>query len=152
MYSLFQLLQSSTLTWFFFIFSNSLIKFILCSFVLLSSSISILLWMLWALPGQLFISVSLVVFSGLFLVHSFGTNSSVFSFCLALSVSVYLREKLSLLVLKAVPCMGASLCSLWMLSGSAGKAESGASMDHLFPQGMQAAITLVRGGAGDERG
>ena len=45
--------------------------------------------------------------------------------------------------------MGVSLCSLHVPSGFGGKAESEVSMGHIFSWGVQAAITLVRGRAGD---
>ena len=77
--------------WFFFIFSNSLLKFSLCSSILFPNSISILITnALKSLTGKLFISV-LLFFQGFSLALSIEASSSVFSFYLTFSVPLMLR-------------------------------------------------------------
>ena len=91
---LFQLLFSSVLTSSFFIFSSSLLKFLLCSSILYPNSVSILIVnALSSLCGQLFISV-LLFFQGFSFDLSIETNSPVFSFCLYFSVSMKLGERI----------------------------------------------------------
>lgn len=46
--------------------------------------------------------------------------------------------------------MGASLFGLCVPSGFGGRTESEVTLGHMFPQGVLAVMTLVRGGAGDE--
>ena len=104
MYFLFQVLNSSALTGSSFIFSSSLLKFSLCSPILLPSSVSILFTIaLNCLSGKLFICF-IRFFSGVFSC-SFETYSSFFSFCLTFSVSLKLGETVAYPGLE-----GVSLC------------------------------------------
>ena len=57
-------------------------------------------------------------------------------------------KQLPILVLKGCPFVGASLYSLRVPSGFGGRAGSDVNMSLIFPQGVLAAIILVRGGAG----
>ena len=47
------------------------------------------------------------------------------------------------------PCLEVSLCSLLVPIGFGETSECEVCMDHVFPQSVLAAVTLVRGGAGD---
>ena len=83
--------------------------------------------------GKLFISISLVdFFSGVFLIVSFETNSSVFSFCFTFSVSMELGEKLSWFVLTVV-----SLCGCIFVQSvcpeALGQSWSWGGQGHPFP-------------------
>ena len=81
--------------WFFFILFSSLLICPLCSPILFPSSVNILITnTLNYSSGKLFISVSLVVFSGFFffLVLSIETTFTVFLFCLTFSVFMKLSE------------------------------------------------------------
>ena len=60
-----------------------------------------------------------------------------------------LGEILPILILNQYPYVEASLHSLCVPSGFVWRAGSDISMNHVFPQGMLAAIALVGGGAGD---
>ena len=104
--------------------------------------------MLWTLSVKLFISVSLVVFSVfIFLFFSFETNSSLFSFCLTLSVSMVLGETVTCSSLE-----GVSLCwSLLVSSDFGGRAGSQVNMGHFFPQGVLIHI-LFWGSGVEDRG
>ena len=103
----FLLLYYSALTCSFFIFSSFLLKFSLCSSIFSQVQLSFLWLMLWTLTGKLFISITL----GCFLVLSFETYPSVFSFfenlCLyEIRWNSYLSQSWRSI------CMGASLCNL----------------------------------------
>ena len=80
--------------WFFFIFSNSLLE--ISSFLLCSSFFSQVLWAsLWLLPWTIYwvgcLCLLYLVLLGFCLVLSFGTYSSVASFCLfSVFISMYL--------------------------------------------------------------
>ena len=72
-------LYSSTLS-LFYIFSNSLLNFSLCSSILLSSLSIFMIFTLNSLLGRLFISTSFSSSSGILSFSLFGTYSSVSSF------------------------------------------------------------------------
>ena len=73
-----------------FIFSNSLLKFSLCSPILLPSSLSIFMTIaLNSLLGRLLFPLCLFLFMRFCLVLLFGTYSSFSSFCLILCVYFY---------------------------------------------------------------
>ena len=55
-------------------------------------------------------------------------------------------KQLRIPVSKWCPCVGVSHCSLSVPSGFGGRTGSEGSMDHVFPQGVLAAITVVGGG------
>ena len=76
--------------WFCLIFSKSLLKISLYFSILLLSIVSILLTIsMYSMSGKLLTSVSLGFFLGFYFVLSFGTYSSVSSFCLTLGVCFY---------------------------------------------------------------
>ena len=52
-------------------------------------------------------------------------------------------------VLKGCPSLGAFLSRVYLPTGFGGRAGSDMNTSHIFPQGVQAAITLVGCGAGD---
>ena len=75
----------------------------------------------------------------------------VFSFSLSFFISMKLGEPVSYFDLEAVSFCGSNLirsvCSQWLWW----ETGSDISMNHVFPQGLLAAITLVGGGARDRR-
>lgn len=80
-------------------------------------------------------------------------RSSVFSFCLTLSLSVNLGKTVTYCGLeKGCSYVGESLYR-WRLASALGESP-GFEMDSspVFPQGVLAAVTLLGGGAGDGRG
>ena len=99
-----------SLDWFFFIFSSSLIKCWLCYLLF---SLILLLFLLFMFgkyfSGKLVISVLLVVISGVSLVLSNETYSSVFSFSLTFFVSLKLGEAVTYYGLEGVFFCGSSL-------------------------------------------
>ena len=103
--------------------------------------------MLWTLDLVNYLFVSLVVFQEFSLILSTETNSSVFSFCLTFSVSMKLGGTVIYSGLE-----GLSLCecpyTVHVPSGFSGSAGSDTSTNHLFPQGVLAAIALVQSGVG----
>ena len=74
--------------WFFFIFSNTLLKFSLCPSILLSLLRTFLI-ITWTLSVRWLISTSLSSFFEVWSSYSFGTYSSVSSFGLILCVYFY---------------------------------------------------------------
>ena len=81
--------------WFYLIFSNSLLKFLLCS-ILFWHSVSILMSItLNSLSGKLHIFISLISPQGLYLLLSFGTYPSVSSFFLTMFLSIRQNSYLS---------------------------------------------------------
>ena len=91
--------------WFFFVFSTSLLKFLLCSFFLFPNSvITLMLWLI-CLVNCLFL-FHYLFFLGFSLPLSTQTSSSVFSFCLTFPVFMNLGERVSSCVLEVVSLCG----------------------------------------------
>ena len=85
-----------TSVWFFLIFSISLLKFSLCSFILLKVWWASLWPLLWILYWVDFLSLfHLVLFLRFYLIISTGTYSSASSFCLILCACFYVLGKSS---------------------------------------------------------
>ena len=60
-----------------------------------------------------------------------------------------LVETFIIVTLKSFSHLGVSLYSLQVPSAFGGRVEFGVNRTQIFPQGVLAAITLLRGGAGD---
>ena len=100
--------SSVTYVWYFLIFYLSLLKLILCSFILLQSSVNIFMTITLTLHQvNYFTSFSFFFFFlGCCLILSFGTYSSISSFyLLSMFVSMHQTRYLSHLFLKEWPCI-----------------------------------------------
>lgn len=92
----------------------------------------------------MFISLSLFIFSGVFsCFFQLGVAPLAFSFYLLFSASLNLGETVTC-ILKGYSYVGVSCCRRHMLKAFDGRAGSDAGANHVFPQSVLAAITLVR--------
>ena len=82
---------------------------------------------------------------------SIETNSSVFSFCFSLSVSIKLGATVTYSGLWGCYYVGASLYRLFMPSAFGGKAGFDMNTSHIFAQGVLAAWWEGEAGAGEMR-